>query len=362
MPLRRGLSMIYLMLAMVGLTGIISMAVDLGRVQLAKTELQQAVDAAARYGATGLPKGPGTVRQRVNDAAAENKIDGQPLSLNQSSDIEFGMWNPATRTFTPVSGAGQSTATAVRVTARRNASRGNGVPTLFGSLLGRNFVDINATAVAGFGQGADVVLVQDITSSFTANLPDAKLGDQAMIDALYSNGDGRSRVAILVHTGWGKTLAPLTAVGTSYSYLSSTISSIQVAGSAGMPAASGTDIAAGFDEALNVYTAAGYVEPAGGKTVVLVSDGDPSASSAGSHPTLDATQLLALAQQRADELWAQRVHVYIVFFDKDDDAAAAARLQTLTRGSGIFVRVQDPKQLPKELEAIVKKLPLQLVK
>ena len=50
----RGTVMVWAIVSMVALMAFVSLAVDMGRVQLAKTELQRAADAAARYGATGL--------------------------------------------------------------------------------------------------------------------------------------------------------------------------------------------------------------------------------------------------------------------------------------------------------------------
>lgn len=361
-PRRAGLSLIYAMCAMVVLTAFVSFGVDLGRVQLAKTELQAATDSAARYAGASMWQGVSTVKSRVAAAGLDNKVDGVPLVIDPNTDLEFGLWNSTTRTFTVLTGAAQSSATAVRVTAYKSAARGTGVPTFFGSLLGRKTIDVKASAIAAYGQGADVALIQDITTSFSDELPDAKVGDQALVDTLYANGNGITRIAILVHTGWGKTLAPLTVVGTNYSFLTSKVSSIKVAGSSGMPVASGTDIASGFDEALKIYTAPGYVAPPGGKVIVLVSDGQPSSDSGGSHPTLNDTQLLKLAQTRADELWAQKVHIYVVFFDRGDDANAAAKVKTLIRGNGDFVKVTDPKELPTALAEVTRRLPLQLVK
>ena len=49
----RGVAIVYVSLTMVAVVGFVSMAVDLGRVQVAQTQLQAATDAAARYGAMG---------------------------------------------------------------------------------------------------------------------------------------------------------------------------------------------------------------------------------------------------------------------------------------------------------------------
>lgn len=123
-----------------------------------------------------------------------------------------------------------------------------------------------------------------------------------------------------------------------------------------MPIASGTDIASGFDEAIAAYTASGYVSPSGDKTVILVSDGQPSADTDGKHPTLNATQMLTLAQTRADTLWSNKVHIYVVFMDATNDTGAANKLKTLIRGNGDFIRVSDPKLLPAALSDLTKKL------
>ena len=353
---RHGISLIYVTVLMVVLIGFVSFAVDLGRLQLAKTQLQTATDAAARYGATGLNSGVATVKSMVVAAAAENQVDGSPLVIDPNNDIEFGIWNPATRTFTPVTGAAQSTAKALRVTGRRVASRGTAVPLSFASLLGLSTIDLRFSCVVNASSiSDDVFLLQDITTSFTAQLPDAKIADKGLLDSLYTSG-GAGRLAVAVHTGWGATLAPFTNISSNYTYLSSTINSIQIAGSPGMPVASGTDIASGFDEAVSAFTASGYVSPTGSKTVVLVSDGQPSANSSGKHPTLDSNQLLTLAQTRADTLWANNVHIYVVFMDADNDNTAATRLRTLIRGTGEFVRVSDPTQLPSALQGITDKI------
>ena len=105
------------------------------------------------------------------------------------------------------------------------------------------------------------------------------------------------------------------------------------------------------------FTASGYVTPVGGnKTVVLVSDGQPSADSDGKHPTLSDSQLLTLAQTRANTLWSNKVHVYVVFMDSANDSAAAAKLQTLVRGDGDFIRVSTPSALPAALADLTKKI------
>jgi Flp pilus assembly protein TadG len=130
----------------------VSFAVDYGRAQVAKTELQRACDAAARYGAAGLSSGVTAVQNRVVAAAADNKVDGTSLVIDTTSDLEFGTWDPSTDTFTVLTGADRTSADAIRVTARRTASRGTGVSTLFAASMGRQTIDIKAIAIATKGK------------------------------------------------------------------------------------------------------------------------------------------------------------------------------------------------------------------
>ena len=60
--LRRGSILIYTIIALTVLMGFCSLAVDWGRVQLFRGELQLAADAAARHAAFGLATGVSTAR------------------------------------------------------------------------------------------------------------------------------------------------------------------------------------------------------------------------------------------------------------------------------------------------------------
>src|SRR4029077_2429388 len=130
-PPRRGIAAAYSILMLIALCGLVSMGVDLGRVQLAKTELRSAADGAARAGVAGLAT---SVTQAQNDAAATaaaNTCDGSAVVIDQTLDIEFGTWDSNTGTFTVLTGAAQNNANSVRVTAHRIAARGTAIPLVF---------------------------------------------------------------------------------------------------------------------------------------------------------------------------------------------------------------------------------------
>src|SRR5690349_3100871 len=94
---RPGYAIVYLAVAMVVFCGIVSLAVDLARVQVVKTELRQAADAAARAGVAYISSDTTTIRNQTIAWAALNKADSSTITL-QNSDVEIGKW--ANNTFT----------------------------------------------------------------------------------------------------------------------------------------------------------------------------------------------------------------------------------------------------------------------
>jgi Flp pilus assembly protein TadG len=146
------MAIVYAMVALMALMGIASLAVDVGRAQLAKSQLQTAADAAARYAVAGLSQSVTVAIDRAVAAAAENKVEGTPVVLDRNNDIEFGIWDAGPKTFTVLTGNQRSGATAVRVTLRRSQARGNAIPTVFAQMLGRSSVDVKATSIVTRGR------------------------------------------------------------------------------------------------------------------------------------------------------------------------------------------------------------------
>jgi Flp pilus assembly protein TadG len=145
---RRGIAVIYVLFALIVMLGFCSLAVDLGRVQTAKTELRRAVDAAARSAAASLPQGTDAVQKAALGIASKNKVDNLSLTLN-TTDVQIGIWNKSTQTFSKNGSADYvTTFNAVQVIGRRTKANGNPIPLVFGSILGASTCDVNATAVA----------------------------------------------------------------------------------------------------------------------------------------------------------------------------------------------------------------------
>ncbi len=146
-PRRRhsGLVLIYVIVAMAVLVGFSSLAVDWGRVQLVRTELQRTADAAARYAVTGLSTSAALAQTYAITAAAENTADGSSVVL-QAGDIVTGNWNTTTRVFVP-NGTPRN---AVQVVARRASARGTGVQLVWGRLWPGTptVIDVAASSIA----------------------------------------------------------------------------------------------------------------------------------------------------------------------------------------------------------------------
>lgn len=151
---RRGAALVYVTATLVALLAFASLAVDLGRVYVVRSELQLAADAAARHGAAGLSTDVPTAESYAVDAADDNMADGRPVVLDGAKDIEFGVWDASTRSFTVLTGSARAGANAIRVTARRTSANGNSVPLMFARVLGRTTCDVQVTSVARVGTTA----------------------------------------------------------------------------------------------------------------------------------------------------------------------------------------------------------------
>lgn len=165
--------MIYAMGGMITLCGFVSLAVDLGRVQLAKTELRMVADGAARAGAGGMKFSSSEAISRARAIALNNKIDGATFDLDTANDIQFGTWNTTNRTFTA---GNYSSANAVRVIARKSAARGTGINLMFASILGRKFCDASGECVVQFLGGANVDdYVPGTANPFLSGMPSGSI-------------------------------------------------------------------------------------------------------------------------------------------------------------------------------------------
>jgi Flp pilus assembly protein TadG len=138
----RAFAIIYVTISLVVLCGIVSLAVDYGRVQVVKAELQQAADASARYATRGIADN--TAVAKATSAAQDNYANGSPVVL-QAGDVLTGNWDSS---LNPKFSTTRTPINAVQVTAVRTSSRGNAVPLVFARVLGPNYCSVQAKSIA----------------------------------------------------------------------------------------------------------------------------------------------------------------------------------------------------------------------
>ena len=136
-----GMSLVYVAIGFMTFMAASTLAIDVGMFMTARNQAQNAADAGALSGVTALvrnswtdrtPSGPAV--QSAIDTAKKNGVMGSAPSV-LTTDVTF-----------PNDPAGN--ANRVKVDVFRTTSRTNAIPTLIGSLLGVNTVDIAATATA----------------------------------------------------------------------------------------------------------------------------------------------------------------------------------------------------------------------
>src|SRR5580692_4891912 len=131
---RQGIALVYVTVSMSVMLGFCSLAVDLARVQVAKTELRRVADAAALNGARGIASG--NAISYAIQAGLDNKVDGQPVTI-LSSDVTLGTWSNGKFT------AGGTNPDAVQVKAYRTKARKDAISLVFAQILGQATCDVN---------------------------------------------------------------------------------------------------------------------------------------------------------------------------------------------------------------------------
>ena len=205
---RRGITLILVGLCLTVLVGFVALGIDMGRVYLAKTDLQVAADAAARAAVRMIPSvARGTrdwsqVVSRAVQIAANNTALGSPVVLDSAVDVEFGIWRidepDPTQRWVTLTGDARVDANAVKITARRVADPNNGnikpVELYFAPVVGWSTMDVKAISIAmlrgqdstglGYGiVGLDSVSLNGITSTDSYNATLGAYGVNGNVDS-----------------------------------------------------------------------------------------------------------------------------------------------------------------------------------
>lgn len=147
-----GTILLYSTAAILAVLAVLSLAVDYGRVQMTKTELQRCADAAARAGASGLEIGPSEAILRATSYASLNPVNGKMVILSPE-DIVLGHYNPQDHSFTPAAPSQYAEANAVQVNIRLTGE--HGVPLMLASILGKKVFEVTASSTSCISGGDD---------------------------------------------------------------------------------------------------------------------------------------------------------------------------------------------------------------
>jgi Mg-chelatase subunit ChlD/uncharacterized protein YfiM (DUF2279 family) len=248
---------------------LVAMAVDVGYIQLVRTEMRASTDAAARAAGEALSRTQNLnqARQAAKNLAAANKVAADPLLLDDS-DIVFGLstLNPdGSWSFNP-SG---SPINAARINGRRTRNSLSGsVPLYFGRFMGINDFEPSQTA-SSVRLDRDLCLVLDRSGSMDTN--DAGNGLtrwQALRQAVteFRNGiDTTQQTELLGLSSYATTAQLDVHLTSNYSQIDSAVNSMDPAGS--------TNIAGGIDKGILVLTNTSTARPFAAKTMIVLTDG-----------------------------------------------------------------------------------------
>jgi hypothetical protein len=354
-----------------------ALAIDISYMRTAQFELHNAADAAAHAALVELRRSEDTTqaRQLAKDVAAMNTVGGKAVEL-ADSQIQFGAWDYDGQSFT-ASGAYTN---AVKVTIDRNEDAPQGAfGLLMGPVLGHKDAALSASATGAF-RYRDVLISQDITTSFWNEMDDAVAADLAFIDQMYSQKFPNDRLGLRTFTGYYESSF------TALQYLTKNYTAIRAkwygdgksnldkTKTSGLTNCYVTTTAYKNKKNYNLPgkwmlpTACGYTNPGLGilnattelvannkagniKVIVLVSDGAPSG------PWKSGVY----GVQMADYAASKGVSIYTVSFNEENDAAQKKYLASLKRGYGKAYDTPDSSQLKEILEDIAKSLPVALV-
>ncbi len=367
---QQGTVVVIVVLALMGLLGIAALTIDVGRLVLAKQELQDVADAAALAGCARLRQGfdMDQAQQAVVEIANANTVLGRPLVLDPAVDVEIGGWDPHTQEIVPWSAT--FTGVAVKVTARRTTDSPDGpIAMIFGKLFGVEHVGLTASGAASVRtstsprDAVEIIVVQDASGSFQEEWADAIEGDWALmglVNGVSIAGDKIGFVAFDSDIAYNKDWQRGRGKGRSWTkaHLTLELTDFYKAEFEDLPPEVDdmydkanshhpngyTNPAVAINWAIEQYLADG--DPNCNRAIVLVSDGMPYGPSNGI--TEQRRQATIDAADRA-EAEGIRIHTVTLTAEEHNKYGAGGAdfefNESLIRNGGYAFRTHDPERL-----------------
>lgn len=158
---RRGAVAVLTALLMIVLLAMLAFALDIGYIQVTRTQMQRSADAAAvagvwelidenyQFGVTGNSQAADHVRAAAEEYAGYNVVLTKQPQLG-SSDVEVGYLANPSNPNEPMTTTGIVSYNAVRIHVRRAAQQNGSIPLVFGSMLGVKSTEAECQATAAF--------------------------------------------------------------------------------------------------------------------------------------------------------------------------------------------------------------------
>ncbi|MGV3486134.1 MAG: DUF7305 domain-containing protein [Planctomycetaceae bacterium] len=156
---RQGAIAVWAACCLVVAIAFLAFAVDWGYIVVTESELQNAADAGALSGARALPEGRAAAIASAQRWSSKNTAAGRYVSTVAGEEIENGLWDYDTATFTVLPVDSTESPNAVRVTCRRIAARGDALPLFFAPVIGTDKAELTASAIAAMTRNRCGVVV-----------------------------------------------------------------------------------------------------------------------------------------------------------------------------------------------------------
>ena len=187
-PPRKGAMLVLIAFTLPLIVMMAAFAIDTAWMQLVRTELRTATDAAARAGAKtlSLRQNEAAARAAAIDAASRNQVAGTPLQV-RGGEVEIGQASQSSRNSRFVFAPGGTRKNAIRVNGNRTAGSAGGPVDLFlGRVMGVSSFEPTQTATST-QLDRDICLVLDRSGSmFGPKIRDLKRAVAAFLDSLDS--------------------------------------------------------------------------------------------------------------------------------------------------------------------------------
>jgi Ca-activated chloride channel family protein len=340
-------------------------ALDVAWMQLVRTELRTATDAASRAGAKtlSLKQNVPDARRAAKEAAQRNLVGGDPLRL-RNSEIQFGIGKQATETSRFNFTAGGTLLNAVRVTGNRTeGSLGGPVDLFLGRVLGVNTFEPRQVATST-QLDRDICLVVDRSGSMMEKAKGKGMVEgstpcskphptksrwgalhaalDAFVDELEKTPQ-QEQCALVTYSSAGSDCGitfTTSDINVPLSFTYGTIRS-EMDRLSSRPVAGRTAISAGLDNGNRVLTGS-RVRPFALKSILLMTDG---LHNTGPEPILSAR-----------ESAAKNIVVNTVTFSDDADFARMKAVAEATGGR--HFHAEDSQELEEIFREIAKTLPV----